>query len=239
MSNGSNHAFASRDDVRKIFRTLGRQEGEGALARPEFIVTLALAAQDGHYSDTKKDAEEAWTDFRSQSIKKAGNVTDGQEKSAGTRISECKTIIKTAMIPALDLPTTLRRAIPIVKSAEGAKGPTWDRLVKVVRVQADTPTRNLSDDEIRNVFTVSDEKEARAKDEKAQLETIKKALSTLINGSKKVEDKPGSGKEAYPSEEASAALDLIEQRLLVLELADKQAKFAAMQVANSTLIKRV
>jgi hypothetical protein len=238
MSNGSNHVFATRDDVRKLLRKLGAQEGSGALARPEFMVTLAQAAADGHYSDTKEDATEAWTDFRSQSIKKSADVTDGQEKSAGTRISECKTIIKTAMIPALDLANTLRRATPIVKSAEGAKGPTWDRLVKVTRVQADKPERNLTDDEIRNVFTVTDEDAAKVKDEKAQLETIKKALSTLINGSKKT-DKPGSGKEAYPSDEAAGALDLIEQRLLVLELADKQAKFATMQAANSVLIKRV
>ena len=216
----SNATFSDIKDFLASIRKLGADVGKGALARPEFIVDLATAAQEGTVNED--NAEEIWDTFDNAAAKKLdGIATQSKNETArNVRISEVRTIILVANFEFLqertlaDILTDSRATILDCKLNAGYTGNTQDAFLRVVRAQKakkkageDDP---LSDDEVRAAILGG--KAPADASEKKQLDAIKKSLERLIKGTKGKEGQ-AAPKPAYPSEEAADALTLIEARL--------------------------
>ena len=216
----SNATFSDIRDFLKTIRELGATKGKGELARPEFMVNLATAAQEGTVNED--NAEEIWKAFDNAAAKKLeGLVTMKNNETVLTvRVSEVRTIIHVANFEFLqertlaDILTDSRATILDCKLSGNYTGNTQDAFMRIVRAQKakkkageDDP---LSDDEVRAAIigkvTVFDASE------KKQLETIKRGIERLMRGTKGKDGK-AAPKPGYPSENAAAALVLIEDQL--------------------------
>lgn len=217
----SNATFSDIKDFLASIRKLGADVGKGALARPEFIVNLATAAQEGTVNED--NAEEIWDAFDNAAAKKLdGIATQSRNETVRTvRVSEVRTIILVANYEFLqeaptlaDMLTNARAVILDCKLNAGYTGNTQDAFIRIVRAQKQKKKAGedeaLSDDEVR--AAVLGGKVPSDASEKKQLETIKKSLERLIKGTKGKEG-ASAPKPAYPSEEAADALTLIEARL--------------------------
>jgi hypothetical protein len=221
------------DDVKAYFRrvdALAKEEGQGALARPEFAITTAIAAFEGHIGPD--DAQAAWDRFRSAKAKKleASNVV---EKSAKMRHSELRQIIIASVLPALrdqritGTPTfadLLQTAKPIISAAkdEGVhKGSTWDGMVNIARRQIEKKDQALTEDEIAGALVPKTQDKDES--EKAELEKIVKTMQKVYEGKSPTDDKPG--RPGYQSEELASAMELLNERIAALGT----AKFGGKQ----------
>ena len=217
----SNATFSDIKDFLSSIRKLGGDAAKGALARPEFIVNLATAAQEGTVNED--NAEEIWDTFDNACSKKLeGIATQSKNETVrNVRVSEVRTIILVANYEFLqeaptlaDMLTTARATILDCKMNAGYTGNTQDAFIRVVRAQKQKKKNGedeaLSDDEVRAAILGG--KVASDASEKKQLEAIKRSLEKLINGTKGKEG-ASAPKPAFPSEEASDALTLIESRL--------------------------
>lgn len=217
----SNATFNDLNDFLKACDKLGGMYGGGALARPEFMVKLAIAAQEG--TVTVDNAEDIWDRFNRACAKKLEGTTALSSSSTArtSRVSEIRTIILVANFEFLQDDRTLadilndaRGIVLECKQSASYTGNTQDAFMAVVRAQKAKKKAGddeaLSDDEIR--AAVLGGKAPAETTEKKQLEAIKKSLERLIKGTKGKEG-IAAPKPPFPSEEASDALTLIEARL--------------------------
>ena len=219
MSTTSNLTFADLNAYLKRVRELGREFGQGALSRPEFIIQTAIAAQEG--TITEDNAEEAQKAYSEACNKKlAGNVAlNDSETSIGQRISELRTIIHVAAFDFLSEDTladmlTEAKALILKYKVDGEyKGNTTDGFMRIVRAQKAKKKagddERLSEDELR--AAILGNVNSAELTEKKSLEKIKKMLDVHINGTKGT--KSSMPKPAFPSDEALGMLELAEARL--------------------------
>lgn len=224
--------FEDYNAVRRLARTLGAEEAKGALKRPEFMHAMAVAVELGKV-DAKgihEAAAELWADFASNKKRvdimgelvvstDPGDKVNKSGKATNVRASELRQIMTAASktrgnVGFSDTLTEARAIIVRAKRAGDYKGNTQDAFVSIARAQLKIEDRPLTEDEI--YAAVCPAPKAKDRTEAAELEKIAKALDKLIKGTQDTETTVG--KEGFPSEEASEALRLVNERIAVLTL---------------------
>jgi len=221
---------------------LGEAEGKGINARPALAIAVAEASHDGTIAPDSDDLKVIWQRFvagkTNGSTTATTTNTDGATASDDVQISKLRSFAKAAHVtrtPAMggvNFADVLKRALPLVNTAAGAKGSTYDRLIQVARAQVGTkdnpPTRALTDNDILAAVSPKDKDE---KDELATLKAIVQSMDKLINGTKATDKspaKPGYGTgprgEAYvkAGQLLAAALAELEDEKATLELIAKR-----------------
>jgi hypothetical protein len=243
--------FDDYNAVRRLARTLGAEEARGALKRPEFMHAMAVAVEQGKV-DAKgihDAAAELWSDFTSNkkraeimgdlvvSTDPGDKVNPKTGKSTNVRASELRQIMTAASKTRgntgfSDTLTEARAIIVRAKRAGDYKGNTQDAFVSIARAQLKVEDRPLTDDEI--YAAVCPAPKAKDRTEAEELGKIAKALDRILKGSEGNETSPP--KEAFPSEEASEALRLVNERIAVLTLAQENAKATAVLLRNGAVV---
>lgn len=215
----SNQTFADVAAYLKRVRELGREFGQGALSRPEFIIQTAIAAQEGTIDES--NAEEAQNAYAEACNKKlAGNVAlKDSETSHNQRVSELRTIIHVAAFDFLsedtlaDMLTEAKGLILSYKQEGAYKGNTTDGFMRIVRAQKAKKKagedERLNEDELR--AAILGNVNSAELTEKKSLERIKKMLDVHLKGTKGTTN--SMPKPAFPSVQADAMLALCEERL--------------------------
>jgi cobalamin biosynthesis protein CobT len=225
--------FDDYNAVRRLARTLGAEEAKGALKRPEFYHAMCVAVEQGKV-DAKgihEAAAELWSDFASNkkraeimgdlvvSTDPGDKVNAKTGKSSNVRASELRQIMTAASKTRgntgfSDTLTEARAVIVRAKRTGDYKGNTQDAFVSIARAQLKVEDRPLTDDEI--YAAVCPAPKAKDRTEKKELSKLATALEKLIKGTEGTET--SLPKEPMPSEEASAALKLLNERIAVLTL---------------------
>lgn len=218
----SNLTFADLAAYLKRVRELGREYGQGALSRPEFIIQTAIAAQEGTIDES--NAEEAQKAYSEACNKKlAGNVAlSDSETSHNQRVSELRTIIHVAAFDFLNEDTladmlTEAKGLILSYKQEGAyKGNTTDGFMRIVRAQKAKKKagedERLNEDELR--AAILGNVNSAELTEKKSLERIKKLIDVHINGTKGTTN--SMPKPKFESDEALGMLELAEARLAAI-----------------------
>jgi len=231
----SNTYFKNLNDFLNQAATLGKEEANGALKRPEFARKLALAASEGFV--TPKEAEKAWTAFR----RKAAGIIDGvviadkkDESSSAVRISECTQIIKASMnTDQIDFVDVLNRAAPLITQEARAnnkvKGNLWDNFVKLARFQlkAENKTKTLTDEQIVEALTPP--KVEKEHTEEKALEKLLATMEKIVDGTNDTDT--SQGKEGFPSDELDKAIHLVKKRLTELRQVALKKEFETKMAA--------
>jgi len=220
MSDQSNHVFSDLNALLRSVRALADRYAQGALSRPEMLVNTAIAAREGAASS--EDAETIWNAFNERTVRKITDVGAlgskegfGSEKAHTVRCSEVRTVI-VAAVKHNDLPETLNEARAIVTELKGTgryKGNMQDAFVAIARAAKKSDT-TLSDDEI--IAAVCPATTGVERSEKRELGRLLKTMTVLRDGTKGRPEEGVPPREAFPSDELAAMIDLCEQRLATL-----------------------
>jgi hypothetical protein len=224
--------FEDKNAFFRAARALGAAEAEGALKRPEFMVSTAIATEAGVIGTA--DAGEAWQAFAANKKRQEklgdlvvstdpGDKVSKSGKATNVRVSELRQIILAASktrgnVGFSDTLTEARAIIVQAKRAGDYKGNTQDAFVSIARAQLKVEDRPLTDEEI--YAAVCPAPKAKDRTEIAELEKVAKALDRIIKGSEGTDSSPP--KEPFDSEEAQGALKLINERIAVLTLRTPQ-----------------
>lgn len=230
---------ADEKEALRAYGNLGSAAAAGALKGAEFLELVAENVRNQLHEVSPKKAQEVWGAFRNAQLRKLGNLTVDSEASTEANFKQRASNVCTVMIaaakPGVDLNDIFARARPMIVDAK-AKGEskmnTWDGFVAIAVAQK-AKTEPLSDADIASAIRPK-AKEASDYNEKIALERALHALKVLVKGTEATEKSPG--KEAFPSERACGALQLIEEQITLLEFKSVQAKVNAIPQFN--LIKK-
>jgi hypothetical protein len=202
--------------------SLGDQEAKGQLCRPEFMVACAVASHESVIATD--DAADAWGAFKKkQAARLNGAVVTNErtsEKATAVRVSEIRQIILAGAKPYgnrsfADVLNDARGLIATAKASGDYKGNTQDAFVAIARAQIKSPDAELTEEQIVEAFLPT----PKAKDRKEadELGKVVKVLERIVKGSEGTETSPP--KEAFPSEAADEAIQVLKDRIAVLTLA--------------------
>lgn len=236
---GHNNAprCADEKEALKLYGQLGAAAAAGDMKGAEFLEMVAENVRLRHHEVSPKKAQEIWGKFRNAQMQKLGNLNADAMTEANykQRASNVSTVMIAAAKPGVDLNDVFTRARPVIvdtKQKGVHKMNTWDAFVALATKQKAQETA-LTDADILSAL------EPKAKTEKVRneitsLNAIVKLLETHINGTNPTEKSPG--KEAFPSERAAGALQLLKDQITLLEYEAQREKMAAVPQFN--LIKK-
>jgi hypothetical protein len=234
----ANQTFADEAAFLKEVRKLGAAEGTGAASRPEFIKKCAIASAEGVLAADTDSVGKVWTANREAANSKGTYIPEASFKQ---RVSELLQVVKVSKMPNVDFASTLNTAHPIIEDERkkgNIKTTVMDGFVSCARYQLaeKIEQRCLTEDEIRKAIApkVKDKAERNEHDE---LVKLLKSMTVLDEGTNDTD--AGPGKQAFPSQNLSHAIALIEERIADLkqaELAKNKAATAA-RIAAFTLNK--
>lgn len=235
MEAGHNNAPRCTNEVEamRAYGKLGERAAAGEMSGAEFLELIAENVRLGHHEVSPKKAQEVWNAFRTRQLAKLGTLTADAMTEANfkQRASNVSTVMIAAAKTGVDLADVFARARPIIVQTkrDGVhKMNTWDAFVAVATVQKSQDTA-LTNDQITAAMNPKAKTE-KERTEVASLNALIKQLETHINGTEPTEKSPG--KEAFPSERAAGALQLLRDQVTLLEYRTAQAKANAIPQFN-------
>lgn len=167
------------DALNKTLRKLGQDEAEGIVARPTAALAMAHAAHRGEIDESY--AENGYNVYLAGKRKLGSNPLladdDGSGKTYDVQVSKFRQCIKVSMIPSIDGPDLLDRAIRINANlrAQGTKTlAPFEGMLAVARTQLKDATVELTDDDIAGLVTVKDQEKPELADLIAAYKTANK-----------------------------------------------------------------
>jgi len=227
----SNSHFQNEAQFLKSVRECGETVGKAPVRAVDFLINSALfAAQKGANTSGGQDDAAKWVAVFAQAAAKHGG-TEG-EMSANTvsaRTSELRAILIAASSPQLsaaDFADFLVEVRPILAEQLGKinkLGLLRDGIVKLARLQQKEGNKRLTVDQALAAVLPQPKAEGRTsdKDEAERLAATLKTMETIYNGTKGTPQAPA--RDPMPSPELAAAINLIKQRLAVIEI-EKQTQ---------------
>ena len=167
------------DALNKTLRKLGQDEAEGVVARPTAALAMAHAAHRGEIDESY--AETGYTVDLAGKRKLGNNPLATEEDATGktydVQVSKFRQCIKVSMLPAIDGPDLLDRAIRINANlrTQGTKTlAPFEGMLAVARAQLKDATVELSNDDIADLVTVKDKEKPELADLIAAYKTADK-----------------------------------------------------------------
>jgi hypothetical protein len=214
-------------------RSLGLAEAKGALQRPEFFVQTAVAVEEQVIDVV--DADDAWKAFSASKgrvetleglvVTEDPNVKMLKSgKAVNTRVSELRQIMAAARrsYGNQGFSDILQGARPVIIRAKRAgdyKGNTQDAFVMIARAQLKKEEGALDEDELYEALLPKAQPD-KERDELKELRKAEKLLTVIVEGTQGTETSPP--KEAFPSDEAQAALTQVQKRIADLTFKDER-----------------
>lgn len=226
------------DDFRKEIAKLGKQEGEGKNAKPEYARQVVSTAN-ADLIETK-DAQDTWDIYDKAAAKIKGDERErlSNDDTRKVRASETRQLIGFGKLRQMAAePGKPEKLSPVVQfekfvscinsdRCKDVDGSTYQLLVKLCRKQNDRPLLAFNEDEMVDAL----QGEAKpVKDELARLNAIYKAMNRCQNGSKE------DPSDSFPSEELATAMTVLEGRIAVLNVVAAEAK---VDEAKKAVLKR-
>lgn len=146
----TNQAF-SRAELEKEIKDFGKAYGQGQNSRPSMALRCVEAAH--KLSDVgPDDAEDLYTRFQ-QAAAKARGIEYSAESSFKVQVSKVKRFLMLGALPQVDGVDIMNRVTDIIEKlsrmAESPlKGSAYDNMVGCARLQLESPTVPLTDDQI-------------------------------------------------------------------------------------------
>lgn len=224
----------TRDEAIRLYGKLGEAAAAGAMKGAEFLEMVAENVRLGLHDVNPKEAQALWAAFREKQVKRMGDLTTdaASESNFKQRASDVSSVMQAAAIPGVDLCAVFAEARPIITKSKEAgthKMNTFDAFVAISRTQKAQLDRQLSADDIKSALEPK-AKTPKERNEALSLKAIIKLLETHINGTNDTEK--GPGKEAYPSERAAGALNLLNEQVTLLEYNAMKEKVSAFAPFN-------
>ena len=202
---------AAKEAVFATFEALGKQEGDGQLARVMCAEQAAARGKEGLLDP--EDAEQAYTRFMMGSSGATAGI-GGSEQTMAQRGSELKHFIVLGTNKLLDgvemLDNAKQRMTKIRASREdGKRGRAWVMLLDFARAQNKSPERALTNTEIDKLFE--------------QQIAGEKVATDLLWGARNTINKANEGKE---HESLRSAINLIDEVIVEWGGTTKQKRAA-------------